>query len=141
MAAPEPPGYASPGQTIEGIPAGVDLATPGRRLGQYFLEGLLVVFTLVIGWIIWSLIVWKDGQTPAMKLLNLRAVKADTGKPATWGTMFLREFVGKGLVTLVLSIIPILPLVLLFMLLWDKKRQQLWDKIAGTIVVNVPATA
>jgi uncharacterized RDD family membrane protein YckC len=141
MAAPEPPGYASPTQTIEGIPAGLDLATAGRRLGQHLLEILLIIVTLLIGWIIWSLIIWGDGQTPAMRILKLRVVKLETGKAATWGTMFLREFVGKFLIFTIISFIPFASLILSFMLLWDKKRQELWDKIAGTIVVNDPVPA
>jgi uncharacterized RDD family membrane protein YckC len=139
--APEPPGNAAPARDLEGIPAGLNLATPARRLGQHLLEFVLIIVTLVIGWIIWSLVIWGDGQTPAMQILKLRVVQLETGKAATWGTMFLREFVGKFLIFSIISFIPPVSLVLSFMLLWDKKRQELWDKVAGTIVVNDPVPA
>ncbi len=122
---------------VRGLPVGVSLTAPGRRLGQYLLELLLVIVTLVVGWIIWSLIVWSKGQTPAMTLLHVKVVKLETGSTATWGTMFLREFVGKGLVGgLISGIFFPAWVVLALMLLWDQNRQELWDKIAGTIVVN-----
>jgi uncharacterized RDD family membrane protein YckC len=123
---------------LEGIPAGLVLASPARRLGQHLLEFLLIIVTLGIGWVVWSLIVWGDGQTPAMKLLKIRVVKPSTGQTASWGTMLLREFVGKFIIFGVLSLIPFVSLILSFMLLWDSKRQELWDKIAGTIVINDP---
>jgi uncharacterized RDD family membrane protein YckC len=118
------------------------LTTPGRRLGQYALEILLSIVTLFIGWAVWSLVVWSRGQTPAMQVLHIRVVKLSTGQTATWGTMALREFVAKGLIMGVISAV-FFPawLVLAFMLLWDEQRQELWDKIAGTIVVNDPVAA
>ncbi|MGH9096964.1 MAG: RDD family protein, partial [Acidimicrobiales bacterium] len=84
-----------------------------------------------------SLIIWSRGQTPAMQILRIKVVKLDTHMPATWGTMFLREFVGKYLVMGAISAI-FFPawVVLVFMLLWDKNKQEVWDKIAGTIVVS-----
>jgi hypothetical protein len=32
--------------------------------------------------------------------------------------------------------IPITLGILAFMLLWDSKRQQIWDKVAGTVIVD-----
>jgi len=122
---------------VQLLPLGTVLTPAARRLGQYLLEILLAIVTLVIGWIIWSLIVWGRGQTPAMQVLHIRAVKSSDGQTATWGTMFLREFVAKGLLMGIVSAV-FFPawIVLAFMLLWDKQRQEVWDKIAGTLVVN-----
>lgn len=128
---------------VSNLPPGVRLSSVGRRLGAYLLDGLLLLVTLILGWLIWSLIVWKDGRTPAKQLLGMRVARKDRGTPATWGTMCLRELVGKGLVMGVLSFVSfgIAPLVLFFMLLWDRDRQELWDKIAGTLVVDDPTPA
>jgi uncharacterized RDD family membrane protein YckC len=53
--------------------------------------------------------------------------------------MFLRDFVGKFIVGLVSILIPLIGTVVAdCWLLWDKDKQQLWDKIAGTVVVNDP---
>ena len=119
-------------------PGGEQLSTVGKRLGQYLLDGVLAVVTLGIGYLIWSLIIWSKGQTPGMQCLGMRCVRQDTGKTATWGTMFLREFVGKGLIFGLIGAVTfgLGSFVLLFMLCWDSKRQELWDKIASTLVVE-----
>src|ERR1017187_5444754 len=101
---------------VSGQPNGVALCSPGKRLGGYLLEGLLVVVTLVIGWFVWSLIAWGKGQTPAKQLLGMRVLKLTTGSAATWGTMFLREIIGKA----VGSIVNAFTLsIFTFMILWD----------------------
>jgi uncharacterized RDD family membrane protein YckC len=124
---------------LRDAPAGVRASSVARRLGAFALDYLLLLVTLIIGWLIWSAIVWKDGQTPAKQLLHMRTVRLQTGERATWGTMCLRELVGKWL--LVFTLIGgvtggIGSIVLSFMLCWDANRQELWDKIAGTIVVD-----
>jgi uncharacterized RDD family membrane protein YckC len=104
---------------------------------QFLFDGLLAVVTLGIGYLIWSIIIWKDGTTPAMKIMHLRCIKKDTRQVATRGTMALREIVG-GLVQGALNYI-LIGLVFYFMILWDQNRQMIWDKIAGTIVIKEPA--
>ena len=151
---PEPPGPPMPPPPPGGIPLvppyqpaqntplppGVVVSTAGKRLGGYALELLLIIVTLFIGWLIWSLVVWGNSTSPAKQLLKMKVVKKDTGLRASYGTMVLRELVGKWLIVGIVigSICGIVALVLDFMLLWDKDRQELWDKIAGTIVVDDP---
>jgi len=119
------------------LPVGVTFTTAGRRLGQYLLDALLLIVTAFIGWFIWSLFIWRRGETPAMQIMRIKVVKLDNGEAATWGTMFLREFVGKYIVMgLISSIFFPAWVVLVFMLMWDKNKQELWDKIASTIVVS-----
>ena len=119
-------------------PRGDVVSTVGKRFGQYLLDALLVFATLGIGYAIWSLIIWSKGQTPGMQCLGMRCVKQDTGETASWGTMFLREFVAKGLIFGLITAVTfgIVSFVLLFMLCWDRNRQELWDKIASTLVVD-----
>ena len=138
--APPPPSAVQTYGAPAGIPAGMELSSVGKRLGGYLLDVLLVIVTLVIGWIVWSLIVWARGQTPGKQLLKMRCVRLSTGRRATWGTMALREFVGKYLIMSLISAVTvgIGPIVLYFMLLWTQKRQELWDFIANTIVVDDP---
>jgi uncharacterized RDD family membrane protein YckC len=124
---------------VWGLPQGIVLSSAGRRLGGVLLDGLLIFCTLVIGWIVWTLIVWAQGQTPGKQLLGMRVVRLDTRTYAGWGRMFLRDFVGKFLVALVSSLIPFVGGIIAdCWLLWDKDKQELWDKIAGTIVVDDP---
>jgi uncharacterized RDD family membrane protein YckC len=132
-APPVPPvTYAS--TTGMSVPASaLPLSSAGKRLGAYLLDGLLAVVTLGIGWIIWSLVIWKDGYSPAKKMLKMRVIKVSTGQPATFGDMALRELVGKWVINGVT--LGITTLVSCFMIL-GSARQGVWDKIASTVVVD-----
>ncbi len=127
-------------EQIHHFPAGVRLATVGRRLGGYLLDGLLMIVTLLVGWLVWSLVVWSRGLTPAKQLLGMRCVSLSNSGRAGWGRMFVRELVAKGVVMWVISVftLGLAPLILAFMLMWTKNRQELWDKMADTIVVHDP---
>ena len=118
---------------VGGLPVGVHLASPAKRFGGYLLEGVLAVVTLGIGWLVWAFIVFGRGQTPAKQLLGMRVVQLRKGQTASWGTMFLREFIAKWIVGL-LSFFTLG--IINFWLIWDKNNQELWDKVVGTIVVN-----
>jgi uncharacterized RDD family membrane protein YckC len=125
-----------PGQT------GLKLASIGQRIGTFFLDSLIGTFTLFIGWLIWFAIVAPKGQTPGMSLLKIRCVN-ETGATAGAGKMWLRELVYALLVyVLVSSFIGIAWLVGYAWAFWDKDRQTLHDKMAGTFVVDgAPETA
>jgi len=123
---------------VVGLPPGTKLASPGRRLGAYLLDALLSLVTVGIGWLIWSLIVWGKGQTPGKQLLKMRVMSLENGRPATWGRMALREFVCKGVIGIAAGF-TIVGFVAYFWLLWDKDNQELWDKMASTVVIDDPA--
>lgn len=123
------------------VPTGVPLSSIGKRLGGYLLEIVLAVVTLLIGWLVWSFVVWAKGQTPAKALLKMRVVKPATGRSLSWGQMFVREFLVKGvLIGLVLSTITfgIIGLVAPLLIFGGTMRQTLWDRIAKTVVVDDP---
>lgn len=116
-------------------PLDVTLTGSGRRFGAYVLDALLIVVLLGIGWFIWSLVVWSKGQSPGKALLGMRVVKADTGRAATWGTMFVREIAWKAILGTITG--GITTIVSGFMIL-GSSRQGIWDKLAGTVVVDDP---
>ncbi len=118
---------------VEGVPVGVHLSSSARRLGAHLLDIVLFIFTLGIGWLVWQLIVAKDGQSPGKQLLGMRVVKLRTSTKATWGTMFLREVIVKPLIIVFLGWFFG---IVYFWLLWYKNRQELWDKMISTIVVD-----
>jgi uncharacterized RDD family membrane protein YckC len=110
------------------------LSSKAKRLGEFLLEIALFIVTLGIGWLVWSLIIWGQGQTPAKQLLHMRVVVADTGQRATFWTMALREFVGKW----VLGVISLYLLMSSIFVIVDARSQALWDKIAATLVIDEP---
>lgn len=126
--------YGQPG--IPQLPQGVELASVGRRIGAFFLAIPLMLVTLVIGYYIWGAVVWGKGTSPALQVLGMKVVKADTGRPATWGEMALRNIVGNWLLSVVTF--NIASLVSFIMFLTDDQRRSLPDRIATTLVVHDP---
>lgn len=146
--APVPPpayGYAQPAPAPQGmyfdqasglmLPQGTVLAGVGRRIGAYFLAIPLAIITLGIGYLIWGLVVWGRGQTPAFQVLGMRCWRPETGRIAGWWWMALREIIGR----LVEGLLAIITLLLSFILmLTSKERKSLHDMIAGTVVLHDP---
>lgn len=135
--APTPPATVQAGGV--GLPAGTSAASPWIRLGSYFVDALLMLVTLWIGWLIWASMTAGSGQTPGKRLLNLRVIDASSIRPVGLGRMFwmrglLAGFVASIAITFTLGI-------LLFMPFWDRRNQNLWDKISSTYVVNDPDDA
>jgi uncharacterized RDD family membrane protein YckC len=122
-------------QTVT-LPQGAAVASPWVRLGSYFLEAILMTVTLGIGWLIWASMVASTGQTPAKRLLRIRVIDASDLKPVGFAKMFWVRGLLCGIVAQ-LAIICTLG-ILLFMPFWDKRNQNIWDKISGTYVVSDP---
>jgi uncharacterized RDD family membrane protein YckC len=67
-------------------------ATPQHRLGGFALDIALIFSTCFVGWMIWSLVIWGQGLTPGKQILKMKVVSSQTGLPATWGHMAIRQF-------------------------------------------------
>lgn len=117
------------------LPVGVELAGVGIRIGAYFLSLVLLVITLGIGYIIWGLVAWNKGTSPAFQVLGLRCWKPAEGRLASWGTMALRNIVG-GIAQGILGAITGLVSFILF--LSGKQHKSLLDLVGGTVVVRDP---
>jgi uncharacterized RDD family membrane protein YckC len=117
------------------LPQGVQLASVGRRIGAFFLAIPLSIVTLGIGYVIWGLIVWGSGQTPALQVLGMRCWRPETGRVAGWWWMALREVVGR----IVDGFLSIITLLVSFILMCTRgDRRCLHDLIAGTVVLHDP---
>jgi uncharacterized RDD family membrane protein YckC len=119
---------------LQPLPAEIALAGIGRRLAGYLLDGLLAIVTLFIGWLIWSIVVWGRGQSPGKQLLGMRVLRTDRLVASGRLNMFGR-FLAMWLIGIVAGF-TIIGYVLYFWLCWDRNRQELWDKMASTIVVR-----
>ena len=117
------------------LPDGTQLASVGRRIGAFFLAIPLAIVTLGIGYVVWGLIVWGNGQTPAMQVLGMRVWRPETNKVAGFWFMALREIVGR-IVDGILSLITEITSFVLFVA--GNKHQALHDLIAGTVVLYDP---
>jgi uncharacterized RDD family membrane protein YckC len=109
----------------------VVMAGRGERLLSWFVSGLIFIFTLGIGWIIWWFIVAPRGQNPGKAVVGIRVIRTN-GEAVRTGGMFVR-----GLVGFLFGAVPF-PFSLLddLWLLWDRDAQTLHDKIVNTVVVR-----
>jgi hypothetical protein len=117
------------------LPEGTQLASVGRRIGAYFLGIPLAIVTLGIGYIIWGLIVWGNGQTPAQQVLGMRCWRPETNQVPGFWYMALREIVG-GIVTGILGFITEITSFVLFVT--GRQHKAISDYIAGTVVLSDP---
>ena len=142
---PPPPGYpAAPPPGIMDratqvapvpLPPGTQLASTGQRVGAWFLDLLLVIVTLVIGYLIWMLIVWAQGLTPGKQVMGMRVYHLQRQRAASWGQMFVRQVVGGIVNSIFFDIGFIISVVFLFT---DPLKRTIPDRIAGTIVLSDP---
>lgn len=121
-----------------------------HRLGALVLDAVLMGLTVGIGWLIWSLVIWGNGQTPAKQILKIRVYNAETGRVVTWGHMALREallgwWFGLGIATGLLGLVTfgigglafIAWFVVEIVFYFTKDSRTLRDLWAKTAVVNV----
>ncbi|MGI9611225.1 MAG: RDD family protein [Acidimicrobiia bacterium] len=128
-----------PGRSQSRLPDGVRLSSPWIRLAAYLLEGILIVVTLIVGWLIWAALIGGTGQTPAKRMLSLRVIGANTLAPVGLGRMFWV----RGILAPIVAFFAILFTlgILLFMPFWDRRNQNIWDKVSNCYVVVDPNDA
>jgi len=147
------------------VMAGSVLASFGKRLAGYLLDGLIVYLPcilvarvalgagkhsnatlFVVGAIptvvsviyAWLMLTYAGGQTLGMKAVRVRCIDAASGQSVTSGRAAGR--CAAWFVFSAASLIIFIPLLLdLLWPLWDKENQTLHDKIASTLVVNAPS--
>jgi uncharacterized RDD family membrane protein YckC len=117
------------------LPQGTELASHGRRIGAYFLAIPLAIVTLGIGYIIWGLIAWGNGQTPALQVLGMRCWHPETNRVPGFWRMALREVVGRLLEGILGAITEITSFV---MFCSGRERRAIHDHVAGTVVLSDP---
>ena len=111
-----------------------------HRLGAYALDIAISALTFGIGWLIWSFIVWGEGQTPGKKILKIRVRNFDTGAVATWGHMAVRELLVPLAVAIAVGLTSGLAavawVVLEIVFYYTKNNRTLRDIWVKTAVIN-----
>ena len=135
--APRPP-RPLPGEGSGG--GGFRYASFQHRLGAYALDAVLSVITLGIGWLIWSFIVWGEGQTPGKRILKIRVRHFETGAVATLGHMAVRELLIPLTVVIASSLTSGLAavawIVIEIVFYFTKNNRTLRDLWVKTAVIN-----
>jgi uncharacterized RDD family membrane protein YckC len=106
------------------------------------LTGLLMVVTLGVGWIAWSIIEWRHGRTASYRLTGLRVVRRSDAKPIGLGLSVLRN----GICCLLLIIPTVIVCAFVafaFVMgasppsgLLREPRNAPWDLLTKTIVID-----
>jgi uncharacterized RDD family membrane protein YckC len=108
--------------------ATVVMASRGERILAWLVNGLIFVFTLFIGWLIWWFIVAPRGQNPGKAVVGIRVIRTN-GDAVRTGGMFVRGLAG--------ALAGLLPFFLDDLwILWDRDAQTLHDKLVNTVVVR-----
>jgi hypothetical protein len=116
-------------------------ASLGLRIKALSITFGLIVVTLGVGWLVWSVVEWRHGRTASFKLTGLRIVRNSDGRPIGLWRSVLRNAV---LCTVLLIPTMLLCLVVAFAFvmgasppsdLFSKPRNAPWDRMTKTTVV------
>jgi uncharacterized RDD family membrane protein YckC len=125
-----PPGMYFDHESGVVLPEGVRLASLARLTAAFWLAILLFAVTLGVGYIIWGVAIWGQGQTPAQRLLQMRCWLTETGRVASREDMAVRQVVGLAFGgQLLLGV---------WLMLFSRAHRSVGDYLAGTVVVHDP---
>lgn len=112
------------------LPDGVRLASRVRVAAAWFLGFVLFVFTLGVGYITWSVFTWRQGRSPAQRMLRLRCWLPGPRQVAGRGKMAQRQILGFCLNGELLA----------GFLIWllSKNLRSVGDALAGTVLLHDP---
>jgi hypothetical protein len=118
----------------------------GVRSTSLLLTPVLMVATLGIGWLVWSVWEWRNGRTPSYRRTGLRVVRRSDGRPIGLWRSVAREIC---LLVLVLPTLLICSLVAMAFVMgasapdgfFRQARRAPWDVLTRTEVVDERGTA
>jgi uncharacterized RDD family membrane protein YckC len=90
----------------------------------------LFAVTLGVGYIIWAVVAWGQGRTPAQRLLRLRCWLPESRRVAGREDMAVRQVLGLAFAGQLL--------IGVWLVLFTRAHMSLGDFLAGTVVVHDP---
>lgn len=113
----------------------------GLRLRALALTPLLVVVTLGLGWLVWSMVEWRRGRTPGYRVVGLYVVRRSDGRRAGWLRSALRALCCAVLVLPTIAVCCLLALAFVMGAsppndLLRRARAAPWDLLSSTTVVE-----
>jgi len=117
----------------------------GSRIKALGLTALLVVATLVVGWLVWSMIEWRKGRTASYHVTGLRIVRRSDGRP-----IGLVRSIVRNAICCTLLLVPVIVACILIGFAFTmgasppdrmlrQPRAAPWDVLTGTeVVYGVP---
>lgn len=122
--------------------AGLPAASFGARIKALLLTFCLVVATLGVGWLLWSVLEWRRGRTASFHVTGLRVVRQSDGSPIGLGLSILRNAILCS-VLLLPTMVACVVIALAFVMgasppndLFSKPRNAPWDRLTKTMVVQ-----
>jgi hypothetical protein len=130
--------HAGPNVSYAGLPA----ASFGVRIKALLLTFCLVVATLGVGWLLWSVLEWRRGSTASFRLTGLRVVRDADGTPIGLGRSIVRNVLLCSIL-LIPTIFACVVIAFAFVMgasppndLLSKPRNAPWDRLTRTRVVQ-----
>ncbi len=117
-------------------------ASLGSRIRALLLTFALIVVTLGIGWLVWSVVEWRKGRTASYRLSGLRVVRRSDGRPIGLARSVVRNAL---LCTLLLvpTIVVCATVAIAFVMgasppdgLLRQRRAAPWDLLTDTEVLD-----
>jgi hypothetical protein len=121
--------YLEPGSGVV-LPEGVQLASRGRLAASFCLAIPLFAVTLGVGYIVWGVVSWGQGRTPAQRLLRLRCWLPEARRVAGREEMAVRQVLGLAFAGQLL--------IGVWLVLFTRAHMSVGDFLAGTVVVYDP---
>jgi hypothetical protein len=116
-------------------------ASFGKRIEALALTPLLFVVTLGVGWLVWSILEWRNGSTPSYRLCGLRVVRASDERPIRVARSLARTVICCLLVIPTIATCCIIGICFVFGAsppddLFNRPRTAPWDYLTATKVTD-----
>jgi hypothetical protein len=116
-------------------------ASFGKRVEALALTPLLFIVTLGVGWLVWSVLEWRDGSTPSYRLLGLRVVRVSDERPIRFARSLARAVLCCLLVIPTVALCIVIGICFVFGAsppddLFNQPRTAPWDYLTATKVTE-----